>query len=503
VPAFADYCVTYAADAQVIRPLGMAHRDPANVPLVEKLVHSHDVNIDDAAGPGMVIRLGEPSMTDASAAVPELDTRSVMTVPLKARGRTLGAIVLAAIGESGRRFGEADLEIAMELASRAALLVDNARLYAEARTAVRWRDEMVAFVSHDLRSPLQSISAATAMLQREPQPAESIEDIETIARASTQMERLVQDLLDVSTIEAGRLFISREPVDLPDLIAELQMLVSPQVRAGIARLETRLARDLPQVSLDRHRILEVLLNLIGNAFKFGTPGGLVIVGAERQADAVRIWVRDTGAGISPEQLPRVFDRFWRLDRRAGAGLGLAVAKGIVEAHGGQIDVTSQLGIGSTFFFTLPVQSGADVSRARDARPTRQLEQQQPSRSQRVLVVDDDPDVVHSLARLVRSLGHTVHIALSGEDALEVAEAVRPDIVLMDIGLPGLSGYDTARELRAQAWASGVILIALTGLARDADRLRALGAGFDLHIAKPVDADVLETLLNAPANVARA
>jgi CheY-like chemotaxis protein len=340
------------------------------------------------------------------------------------------------------------------------------------------------------------------MLQREAQPAESIEDIETITRASTQMQRLVQDLLDVSTIEAGRLSIDREPVEVPELIAELLTLVSPQVKAGIARIETRLATDLPQVSIDRHRILEVLLNLIGNAFKFGMPGGLVIVGAEPHDDALRVWVQDTGAGIGPEQLPRVFDRFWRADRRAGAGLGLAVAKGIVEAHGGQIGVTSQLGTGSTFFFTLPVHPGSEVSRPREALPTRLIDDQQPSRSQRVLVVDDDSDVAHSLARLVRSLGHHVDIATCGEAALKVAAYFQPDVVLMDIGLPGLSGYDTAREMRSQGWAASVTLIALTGLARDADRLRALAAGFDLHLAKPVDADVLEALLNSPASVAR-
>jgi DNA-binding response OmpR family regulator len=165
-------------------------------------------------------------------------------------------------------------------------------------------------------------------------------------------------------------------------------------------------------------------------------------------------------------------------------------------------VTSQLGTGSTFFFTLPVHSGNDVSRPRETLQTRLIDDRQPTRSQRVLVVDDDPDVVQSLARLVRSLGHEVDIAISGEAALKAAGSFQPDVVLMDIGLPGLSGYHIAREMRSQAWAAGVTLIALTGLARDADRLRALAAGFDLHLAKPVDADVLEAVLNTPASVAR-
>jgi signal transduction histidine kinase len=190
---------------------------------------------------------------------------------------------------------------------------------------------MVAFISHDLRNPLESISAATAILQLVPQTAENEENIESIARASTEMQRLVQDLLDVSTIEAGRMFVHRTEVDLRQLILELHTIVSPQVKARGARIETRLVPGLPTVSIDRHRILQVLLNLIGNALKFGEPGVVVTLGAERQDKVIRIWVQDTGDGISDEEVSRVFDRFWRSDRRAGTGLGLALAKGIVEA----------------------------------------------------------------------------------------------------------------------------------------------------------------------------
>jgi PAS domain S-box-containing protein len=372
VPAFADYCVTYAAAEGAIRPLGSAHRDPAKASLVEALAHGVAVTVEDRQGPGMVIRLGEPCLVREitpdfaaaqAAAAPVndvrwvLEPRSIMTVPLNARGHTLGAIVFAATDDSGRLFGEADLKIAMELASRAALLVDNARLYAEARSAIRARDDMIAVVSHDLRDPLQSISAAAATLRLEPHSGESADSIESIALASTQMRLLVQDLLDISLIEAGRLPLNQEILNLPDLMFEAQTLLLPQVEDKTVRIETRLAANLPPVSIDRHRILQVLLNLLGNALKFGVGGGRVTLGAERQNDTIRVWVEDAGAGIRAEHLDRVFDRFWRADRRAGggAGLGLAVAKGIVEAHGGRIGVTSRLGEGSTFFFTLPLQ----------------------------------------------------------------------------------------------------------------------------------------------------
>lgn len=509
VPAFSDYCITYAAADERLRPVGFAHRDPARVPLVEALARELRVSVEEPSPlSGGLLRMNEPAVLTAPPAifgsvVPDvsagegrlqLEPRSVMTVPLYARGRTLGAILFATTSDAGRRFGEADLKIAMELASRAALLVDNARLYAEARSAVRSRDDLVAFISHDLRDPLQSISAATATLRLESRTDDNGDSLESIARASTQMRRLVQDLLDVSMLEAGRLPINREPVDLRDLILEVQTLTLPQIKASQTRIETRLALDLPRPALDRHRILQVLLNLVGNALKFVGPGGLVTIGVDRQADAVRIWVHDNGTGIGSDQLDHVFDRFWRSGRGAGAGLGLAVAKGIVEMHGGQIGVTSQPGAGSLFFFTLPFQPEVSVSPAPAPRPPDEAQSPR-SRRCRVLLVDDDRDVIRSLVRLVRSLGHETHVAYSGEEALQVAETCQPQIILMDIGLPGLSGYDTAREMRTRPWGEAVTLIAVTGWVRDDDRRRALESGFDRHLTKPVDASLLEALLN--------
>jgi PAS domain S-box-containing protein len=513
VPAFADYCITYAAADDGLRPLGFAHRDSAREPLVERLAREFRVSADEQPDGGAlkvsdcsVLTAPPPILAsmqpDAEAveARTMLEPRSLMTVPLNARGRTLGAILFATTNDSGRRFGEADLKVAVELASRAALLVDNARLYAEARSAVRSRDELVAFISHDLRDPLQSISAATATLRLGPQTADNAESLESITRASAQMRRLVQDLLDVSMLEAGRLPVNREPVDLRDLILEVQTLALPQIKASQTGIETRLAADLPCLAVDRHRILQVLLNLVGNALKFVGPGGRVTIGVDRQADAVRIWVHDNGSGISVDQLDRVFDRFWRAGHGAGAGLGLAVAKGIVEAHGGQIGVTSESGAGTLFFFTLPLQAeavGAPVVESAVEAPPKMDR----ARSCRVLLVDDDRDVVRALVRLVRSLGHETHVAYSGEEALQVAEQCQPQIILMDIGLPGLNGYDTAREMRARPWGEAVTLIAVTGWVREDDRRRALESGFDRHLTKPVDASLLEALLNGAAEKA--
>jgi signal transduction histidine kinase len=215
---------------------------------------------------------------------------------------------------------------------------------------------MIAIVSHDLRDPLQTITAAAATLLFESLDDDKAESVRRISLASTQMRRLVQDLLDLSRIEAGQLSIRQDRISLMALVKEACTLFQPQAEAKGVRLECSVAEDLPPVAGDRHRVLQVLQNLVGNALKFVPPGGAITVSAEWQDDVIRVNVADTGAGIADEDLTKVFDRFWRADRRdgGGVGLGLAVAKGIVEAHGGRIGARSQLGAGSTFYFTLPV-----------------------------------------------------------------------------------------------------------------------------------------------------
>jgi signal transduction histidine kinase len=248
--------------------------------------------------------------------------------------------------------------MATELARRAALLIDNARLYTQARSAIRARDDMIAIVSHDLRDPLQTITAAAATLRFESKDDDTAESVKRISLASTQMRRLVQDLLDLSRIDAGQLSIRQDRISLLALVNEAHTLFQPQAEAKGVRLECSVAEDLPPVAGDRHRLLQVLQNLIGNALKFVPPGGAVTVSAEWQGDVIRVNVADTGAGIASDDLTKVFDRFWRADRRdgGGVGLGLTVAKGIVEAHGGRIGAQSQLGAGSSFYFTLPVHA---------------------------------------------------------------------------------------------------------------------------------------------------
>lgn len=264
-------------------------------------------------------------------------------MPLNARNRTLGALALAATDRSGRRYREADLALAQELASRAALLVDNARLYLKAQEMTHARDQVLSVVSHDLRSPLNTIVTACELLELDLPEDRSARTRASIRRAAKQMNRLVEDLLDVARIEEGRLPLNREPTDLASLLAEVISLHSPVAEHHGIRLEKSVAGDNIEFDCDRNRLCQALSNFVDNALKFTPEAGEISLAAEIEGDKIYISVSDSGPGIPANQLPHLFDRFWHSDntRRHGVGLGLTIAKGIAEAHGGSIQVASQ------------------------------------------------------------------------------------------------------------------------------------------------------------------
>jgi PAS domain S-box-containing protein len=373
VPRLADYCVVGMLEGDEMRRVAMVHRDPARETLLHQLGRVQRRH-RTVVGVQSVLRTGEPELVPevseawlraASedeahfATLRALGPRSMMVVPLVARGRTLGAITFACDAESGRRYGPADLTLAEGLAGRAALTIDNARLYKQSQQATRARDEVLAVVSHDLRNPLNVISlGATYLLKHLPQGEETAswrKQGELIRRSADRAVRLIQDLLDVAKVESGRLSLEREAVAVGGLLDEAIELHRPLAEAHGLRLEREEEPGLPAVWVDRVRVLQVFSNLIGNAVRFTPEGGRVTVRARREGARVAFHVSDTGKGIAPEHLPRLFDRYWQVQRSVeGAGLGLPIAKGLVEAHGGHIQVESAPGQGSTFSFTLPV-----------------------------------------------------------------------------------------------------------------------------------------------------
>ncbi len=296
----------------------------------------------------------------------DVGAAAALVMPVKARGTVLGALTLVSWH---RDFDDADLEFAGEFARRAALALDNARLYEVSQRASRARDEVLSVVSHDLRNPLSGITmCASVLLDPEPAPPDSVRSMAEVIRESAQwMGRIIQDLLDASRIEAGRLALERSPVEASAVLASIQELMHLQVESADIELVVDPDGEMPPLDADRERVLQVLMNLLGNAVKFTPAGGRISVDAtlvhgaspavQGQASRpyVRFRVQDSGVGIAESHLPHVFDRYWqvRTTGRAGAGLGLAIAKGIVEAHGGAIWAESKLGEGTTFAFTIP------------------------------------------------------------------------------------------------------------------------------------------------------
>ncbi|MBA3818668.1 MAG: response regulator [Deltaproteobacteria bacterium] len=279
-----------------------------------------------------------------------LDARSMLVTPLVARDRVVGAIT-SVMGPSGRGYEDDALRLAEEVGERVALGIDNASLYASAQRAIRGRDELIAVVSHDLRNPLNIVTLALQMVDRDPDTLRAA--LPRAMRGVDRMQRLIDDLLDVARIDNGTLNVELTPVDLGSILEDA--FEQHKLLAADKRIQLVRAFD-GQISAvaDRHRLGQALANLVGNSLKFTPPGGSIRIGAEGDGGRVSVWVADTGPGIAPEHLDHIFDRFWQPEqRRDGIGLGLAIVKGIVDAHGGSIEVDSQLGAGTTFRIVLP------------------------------------------------------------------------------------------------------------------------------------------------------
>jgi signal transduction histidine kinase len=301
-------------------------------------------------------------------ALRELRLRSSLLVPLLVGDTCLGVLGL---GSGSEPFDERDIPLVVEIGRRCALFIESARLHQAERRATQVRDEVLQILAHDLRNPLGSAMMQLALLRRpHGQPERRLtKPIEALERATTRMSRILEDLLEVCRLEAGQLELSRADLDPADILAQ----AAESQRGSVARqslaLRVDLPPDLPRVRADASKVLQVLENLVGNALKFTTSGG-VGLGAKQVGEEVVFWVADTGSGIAAEDVPHVFDRFWQAKRsnRSGAGLGLAIVNGIVQAHGGRVWLESQLGSGSTFFFSLPKAATSAQPSCDSARP---------------------------------------------------------------------------------------------------------------------------------------
>lgn len=370
----ADYCMVHVQEGDGVRTVGMAHADPTREELVRGLLRRFPLQPSHEGHPVLaVLRTGEPELmaeVDDAALdrlctgpghrdmVRALGLRSALAVPIRTHEGTLGVLALART--SGEPYDARDVEVAQALARRASLAVENARLYEQARQAVRARDEVLAIVSHDLRNPLNAVLIASTVLSEFGDPTRleprDRKQVEVIRRSAEQMTSLTQDLLQVSALESGTVTLQPRPCAPDALLAAACEMFTPEAGEKGITMTSAPGDELPPVQADYGRVLQVLGNLVGNAVKFTPAGGEVEVGAARAAEYVRFWVRDTGPGIEREHLPRLFDRFWQARRghNLGAGLGLYIVRSLVEGHGGQVWAESEPGAGSTFHFTLRI-----------------------------------------------------------------------------------------------------------------------------------------------------
>ncbi len=427
-----------------------------------------------------------------------LPVRSYLAVPVKGiKGDVLGGLFFG--HSSVGVFTEQHERLAIGLAAWGSVALENARLYHEAQDANRMKDDFLAVLSHELRTPLNAILGYARLLRGNMLPPDQVErGLETVERNSRWLAQIVDDVLDVSRIVSGKIRLDVQPVELPSIVDNAVATVQPGADAKGVRIQTLLDPRIGPVSGDPDRLQQVIWNLMANAVKFTPKGGRVQVRLERVNSHIELIVSDSGAGIPPEFLPQVFERFRQADsgstrKTGGLGLGLAIVKHLVEMHGGTVTAESAgVDQGSTFTVRLPlmiVQPAVSSPREHPLTERRKaLHGLGDLRGIRVLAVDDEPDALGLLTDVLEAAGAEVTNANSAVAALELIASVKPHVMVADIGMPEMDGYELIRRIRASGdpGVRDIPAAALTAFARSEDRTRALQSGFEMHLAKPVD-----------------
>ena len=517
VPYFADWsAVDVANDDGTLRRLAVAHQDAAKIGVAQELMRQYPPDPQSPTGAFAVLRTGKPEIvgeiTDDMLVrgtkddrhrhlIRSLGLRSYICVPLVVSGSPLGVLTFAT-AESGRTYADADLALANELATRAGVAIENFRLYQALRDADRRKDEFLATLAHELRNPLAPIRNALQILKLPRVDQATVErSREMMERQVHHLVRLVDDLLDVSRVMRGKIELRRERVELATVVARVVETVQPLVDAQGHQLSARIAPESLLLDGDPVRLAQVVGNLLTNAAKYTEPGGRIWLTADRDGDAAVLRVRDNGIGIAPPMLPRIFELFVQVDHastkaQGGLGIGLTLVKNLVQMHNGSVEARSAgLGRGSEFVVRLPI-AVQPVEQGQDRGTGHQPPPPPPPSGHRLLIVDDNRDAANSLAMLLTLQGHEVRVAHSGPAALESTNGYTPDVVFLDIGMPGMDGYEVARRMRQQPGLENVVLAALTGWGQKEDRRRTSEAGFSHHLVKPPEPKAVESILSS-------
>ena len=512
VPRIADWCaIDLVTDAGTLERVAVYHADPARIAIAQELFARFPPRRDRPHSAWQVIDTRQPEwiadLSDAMiegftddgeqlALVRALQLRSVVSVPLIARDVAIGVLTVAH-AESHRRYAEADLALMTDLARRAAVAVDNARLYDRLRTDDRRKNEFLATLAHELRNPLAPIRTGLALLRVTSDPPVVERTRQMMDRQLSHMVTLIDELLDLSRVTRGKIQLDRVRTDLLSVLGTAIETSRPLLDAAGVQFIVRVPEEPVVLDADRTRLAQVVSNLLNNAAKFTERGGRVELAAVRDGDELVMTVTDTGSGIPPDMLAHVFDMFVQVrdgavSGAAGLGIGLTLVRRLVELHDGRVWAESEgPGKGSTFYVVLPIATTAPAERL----PSQTFPAAAGTR-RRVLVVDDNVDAADMLAALLAYEGHEVRVESNGVAALTAAAEFRPDVAFLDIGLPGMNGYELARRLRLDPAFGNIVLIAVTGWGQQEDRQRSHEAGFDEHLTKPVDPDRVVAIVAA-------
>lgn len=427
---------------------------------------------------------------------------SVIRIRLRSKNRPLAALVLA--DSQARHWSRAELDLMEEAAERVWSAIERAEaeeafhaLHAQLIQADLRKNEFLAMLGHELRNPLAAAQNAVQLLGGMARDAESQKCLRILQRQTQILRSLVDELLDVSRVTRGAIALKKERVDLLAVATHALESALPLFEEKQQHITTRFTREPTIVLGDSVRLEQILINLLNNAAKYTDTGGCISLQVEASSGYADIRVRDSGIGIAPEKKEAIFELFGQvepgIDRsQGGLGIGLTIAETLVELHGGRIAVHSDgLGRGAEFKVTLPLVAQEAWNQAVNA-PAAPMHHE----SKRILLVEDNPDIADTLGLLLREVGHQVAIANNGFQALEAAEASAPDVVLLDIGLPGMSGFDVARRLRQNSNGRTPSLVALTGYGQDSDRKLAREAGFDGYFVKPIRFEELNAFISA-------
>lgn len=512
VPVFADWCIVdlVGPDSRVTRS-SAAHNDPEKKTILKRLKKRLPHSFGPASLVSQVLRDGKPRLsTDAASpfeyAEPRntedrelllrLDPQSLICVPLMTHHFIFGVITFVLSG-TARKYSADDLPVAEDFARRAAIALENARLYEEAKEADRRKDEFLATLAHELRNPLAPVRNALDIMGKAGVDAKaSSKALTVIDRQITHMTRLIEDLLDLSRLMRGKVQLRPERLYLRDVIERAIETARPLIDSHGHKLVVSLPKGPVELYADPVRLDQIISNLLNNAAKYTEPKGVIRLVAKTRGEELVIKIRDTGIGIDPKLLPHLFDLFRQAESslnrsHGGLGIGLTIVRSLVEMHGGRVEARSDgLGTGAAFVVNLPIQKKqASAPEIICTDPERN-----PNPRYRILVVDDNVDAAEMLSMLLQLDGHEVYAVHDGKAALSAAQAHRPDVILLDIGLPELNGYEVAKWLRSHEAFRRTFVIAMTGFGQERDCQQSLESGCDAHLTKPVAPQLLREFL---------